>query len=75
MTLIFLLKFFLGIYKYINLLSNLLVATATVKRSFSAVKIVNNRLRSRMSYQWMDDNSIVFIGKDISRNINNKVIM
>ena len=39
------------------------------------MKIVNNRLRSRMSNQWMDDNLIVYIGKDISRNINNKVIM
>ena len=75
MTLIFLLNFFLGIYIYINLLSNLLVATTTVERSFSTVKIVNNRLRSRMSYQWMDNNLIVCIGKDIYRNINNKIII
>jgi hypothetical protein len=46
-----------------------------VERSFSAIKIVNNRLRSRMSDQWIDENLIVYIGKDISRNINNKVIM
>ena len=35
------------------------------------MKIVNNR----MSDQWMDDNLIVYIGKNISRSINNKVIM
>jgi hypothetical protein len=46
-----------------------------VEKSFSAIKIVNNRLRSRMNDQWIDENLIVYIGKDISRNINNKVIM
>ena len=49
--------------------------TTTVERSFSAMKIVNNRLRNRMSDQWIDDNLIVYIGKDISRSINNKIIM
>jgi hypothetical protein len=39
------------------------------------MKIVNNRLRNRTSNQWMNDNLIVYIGKDISRSINNKVIM
>ena len=39
------------------------------------MKIVYNRLRSRMSDQWMDDNLYVYIGKDISRSINNKVII
>ena len=46
-----------------------------MERSFSIMKIVNNRLHNRMSDQWMDDNLIVYIGKDISRSINNKVIM
>jgi hypothetical protein len=64
--------FFVNIYIYIYiLLSNLPVAIVTVKRSFSAMKIVNNRLRSRMSDQWMDNNLM----KDISCSINNKVIM
>ena len=46
-----------------------------MEKSFSVMRIVNNRLRSRMSDQWIDDNLIVYIGKDISRSINNKVIM
>ena len=46
-----------------------------MERSFSAMKIMNNQLRSRMSDQWMDDNLIVYIEKDFSRSINNKVIM
>ena len=39
------------------------------------MKIVNNRLLDRMSDQWMDDNLIVYIEKDIFRSINNKIIM
>jgi hypothetical protein len=46
-----------------------------VEISFSAMKIVNNRLRSRMNDEWMDDNLIICIGKGISRSINNKIIM
>ncbi len=51
------------------------MATATVEKAFLVMKIVNNRLRSRMSDQWMDDHLIVYIGKDISHNINNKFII
>jgi hypothetical protein len=76
MTLIFLLNIYIYIYIYIyNILSNLPNATITMERSFSVMKIVNNRLRSQISDQWMDDNLIIYIGKDISRSINNKVIM
>ena len=77
MILIFLLIFFSRyIYIYIsNLLLNLPVATATMEKAFLAMKIVNNRLRSRMSDQWMDDNLIVYIEKNISRSVDNKVIM
>jgi hypothetical protein len=48
---------------------------ATVEISFSAMKIVNNRLCNRMNNQWMNDNLIICIGKGISHSINNKVIM
>jgi hypothetical protein len=75
MTLIFLLNFCPRYIYIYNLLSNLPVATATVEISFSTMKIVNNRLCSRMSDQWIDDNLIVYIRKDISCSINNKVII
>ena len=39
------------------------VATATVEIAFSAMKIVKNRLRSRMNDQWMNDSLIVYIEK------------
>jgi hypothetical protein len=73
MILIFLLNFFL--VRYITYNQILPVVITTVRSSFSAMKIVNNRLRSRMSDQWMNDNLYVYIGKDIYRSINNKVIM
>jgi hypothetical protein len=49
------------------------VATATVEKAFLVMKIVNNRLRSRMSDQWIENNLIVYIEKDISRSIDNKL--
>jgi hypothetical protein len=75
MTLIFFIIFFSRYIYILNLLSNLPVATTTVERSFSVMKIENNRICSRMSDQWMDENLIVYIRKDISRSINNKFIM
>uniref|UniRef100_A0A2N9H6F6 TTF-type domain-containing protein n=1 Tax=Fagus sylvatica TaxID=28930 RepID=A0A2N9H6F6_FAGSY len=55
--------------------SNMQVATATVERAFSVMKIVKNRLRSRISDQWMNDSLIVYIEKDIFHSIDNEVIM
>ena len=63
------------VYLLVILALTVLVATATVERAFSAMKIVKNRLRSRMSYQWMNDSLIVYIEKDIFHSIDNKVIM
>ena len=63
------------VYLLVSLTLTLLVATVTVERAFSAMKIVNNGLRSRISNHWMNDNLIVYIYKDISRSIDNKVII
>ena len=75
MILIFLLNFFLGIYIYKTYYRTYQLWLPLWKRPFSAMKIVNNWLRSRMSDQWIDDNLILYIGRDIFRNINNKIIM
>jgi HAMP domain-containing protein len=40
---------YLLVYLLVTLALTLLVATVTVERTFSAMKIVKNRLRSRMS--------------------------
>ena len=63
------------VYLLVSLTLTLPVATVTVERAFSAMKIVKNRLRSQMSNQWMNDSLIVYIEKDIFHSINNEVIM
>ena len=63
------------VYLLVTLALILPVATATVERVFSAMKIVKTRLRNRMGDQWMTNNLIVFIEKDIFDCIDNDVIM
>ena len=53
----------------------ILVATATVERSFSAMKYINNELRNRMRDQWMNDCLVVYIERNIACSINNETIM
>jgi len=63
------------VYMLIKLLLLLPVATATVKRVFSAMHIVKSRLQNRKRDKWMNDSLIVYIEKDIFDKINNEVIM
>ncbi|XP_077219112.1 uncharacterized protein LOC143853280 [Tasmannia lanceolata] len=63
------------VYKLITLVLILPVATATVERAFSAMKILKNRLRNRMSYQFMADCLIPYVEKDIFGNIDDETIM
>ncbi|XP_077249175.1 uncharacterized protein LOC143888621 [Tasmannia lanceolata] len=51
------------VYKLITLILILPVATATVERAFSAMKILKNRLRNRMSDQFMVDCLIPYVEK------------
>ena len=51
------------------------VATATVKRSFSAMKYIKNELHNRMEDQWMNDCLIVYIEKNVACSIDNETIM
>ncbi|CAN6555787.1 unnamed protein product [Malus baccata var. baccata] len=51
------------------------IATATVERAFSAMKILKNRLRNRMGDQWMNDNMVIFIEREIFDGIGNDVVM
>ena len=63
------------VYLLVKLTLTLLVATATVERSFSTMKYIKNELRNRMGDQWMNDCLIVYIEKDVARSIDNKTIM
>ena len=66
-------------YPLVNLLVKLVltlpVATATVERSFSAMKYIKNELRNRMEDQWMNDCLVVYIEEDVACSIDNETIM
>ena len=63
------------IYLLVKLALTLLVATAIVERSFSAMKYIKNELCNRMGDQWMNDCLIVYVEKDVACSIDNKTIM
>lgn len=63
------------VYLLEKLALTLPVATATVERSFLAMKYIKNELRNRMGDQWMNDCLIVYIKKDIACSIDNETIM
>ncbi|XP_022857941.1 uncharacterized protein LOC111378895 [Olea europaea var. sylvestris] len=46
------------VYRLLTLTLILTVATATMERVFSAMSIVNDRLRNRMGDQWINDSTI-----------------
>ena len=63
------------VYLLVKLALTLSVATATVERSFSAMKYIKNELCNRMRDRWMNDCLIVYIEKDVACSIDNESIM
>ena len=63
------------VYLFVKLVLTLLVATASMERSFSAMKYIKNELRNRMGDQWLNDFLSVYIEKDIARRIDNESVM
>ncbi|XP_042405026.1 zinc finger MYM-type protein 1-like [Zingiber officinale] len=63
------------VFKLLTLALILPVATATVERVFSAMRIVKDRLRNRMSDDWMNDSLIVYVEKDIFLKVDNEAII
>ena len=63
------------VYLFVKLVLTLLVATASMERSFSAMKYIKNELRNRMGDQWLNDFFSVYIEKDIAHRIDNESIM
>ncbi|KAI8558542.1 hypothetical protein RHMOL_Rhmol04G0102900 [Rhododendron molle] len=52
------------VYLLLTLALILPVATAIVERVFSAMNIVKDRLRNRMSDQWLNDSLVVYVERD-----------
>ncbi|XP_026417381.1 uncharacterized protein LOC113312862 [Papaver somniferum] len=58
------------IHRVIELVLTLPVSTATAERVFSAMKIINTRLRSKMGYEFLGDSLIVHIEKEIAKKFS-----
>ena len=68
-----------SLYPYIYLLLKLTlilpVATASVERSFSAMKYIKNDLRSRMTDQWLNDAMVTYIEQDLCASLDKECIL
>jgi len=63
------------VYRLLKLAMILPVATATVERVFSAMKLLKTVLRNRMSDQLMNDCMVTYIERGIFRTITEETIM
>ena len=64
-----------SVYLFVKLVLTLGVATATVEKSLSVMKYINNELHNQMGDQWLNDCLTVYIEKIIARRIDNESIM
>ncbi|XP_050136077.1 uncharacterized protein LOC126611745 [Malus sylvestris] len=62
------------VYKLLTLALVLSVATASVERAFSAMKIVKTPLGNNMGDQWLSDRMLVYIERYVFAFIDNKPI-
>ena len=58
------------VYRLIELGLLLPVATASVERAFSAMKIIKTELRSKMYNDWLDDLMVCYIEREIFKGID-----
>ncbi|KAK8936599.1 hypothetical protein KSP39_PZI012333 [Platanthera zijinensis] len=63
------------VFRLLKLVCLLPVATASVERTFSAMKIIKNRLRNRMGDEWMNDCLMTYIEKDVADTITTEEII
>jgi hypothetical protein len=61
--------------RLIRLVLTLPVSTATTERAFSAMKIVKIRLRNKMEDEFLADNLLVYIEKEISESFSSDLIL
>jgi hypothetical protein len=69
------LKIYNLIDRLIRLVFTLPVSVATTERAFSAMKLVKTRLRSRTKDEFLADNLVVYIEKEIAKDFTTKMIM
>lgn len=62
------------VYLLLKLVLTLPVATASVERSFSAMKYIKNDLRNSMSDESLNDNLVTYMERDLFENVSDKDI-
>ncbi|XP_042038200.1 uncharacterized protein LOC121784086 [Salvia splendens] len=68
-------KVFSLVYRLIELVLILPVATASVERVFSAMKFVKTDLRNRMGDAWLNDSLVVYNERSIFASVSNERIL
>ncbi|CAM8917269.1 unnamed protein product [Rhodiola kirilowii] len=63
------------VYRIIELVLVLPVATSTVERAFSAMKIVKTDLRNKIGDDFLTDCLVCYIERDVFKGIDNEAIM
>ena len=63
------------INRLIRLVLTLPVSTTTTERAFLAMKLLKTRLRNRMEDEFLADNMIVYIEKEIAGNFTIEMII
>jgi len=57
------------------LIMTLLVSATTIERSFSAMKIIKNRLRNKMEVGFLANTMIIYIERDIATRFSSNSII
>ena len=68
-------RVFRMVYRLVELTLLLPVATTSVERVFSAMKVVKTDLRNRMRGEWLNDSLVVYIENEIFDSIDNELIL
>jgi len=63
------------VYKLLKLALLLPVATASVERVFSTIKVVKSNLCNKMGDQWLNDRLVTYIERDFLLTINNDIFL
>ncbi|KAI5655138.1 hypothetical protein M9H77_32325 [Catharanthus roseus] len=68
-------QFFTLVYRLIELALILPVVSATVERSYSAMKMIKNYLRNRMRDEFLNDSLVCYVEQEIFMSIENEDIL
>jgi hypothetical protein len=58
------------VYRLIELVLLLPMATVTVERAFSAMKIIKTELRNKMTDGWLNDLMVIYIEREIYKGLD-----